>query len=61
VDDFSRYTRVFLLSDKLNVSPYSRALLKELKKNLYFKVKKIRSDNGSEYKSSRIEDYCDEK
>jgi hypothetical protein len=61
VDDFSRYTWVFLLSDKLNVSPYSRVLLKELKKNLYFKVKKIRSDNGSEYKNSRIEDYCDEK
>ena len=25
-----------------------------------FKVKKIRSDNGSEFKNSRIEDYCDE-
>jgi hypothetical protein len=25
------------------------------------KVKKIRSDNGSEFKNSRIEDYCDEK
>jgi transposase InsO family protein len=26
-----------------------------------FKVKKIRSDNGSEFKNSKIEDYCDEK
>jgi transposase InsO family protein len=26
-----------------------------------FKIKKIRSDNGSELKNSRIEDYCDEK
>jgi transposase InsO family protein len=26
-----------------------------------FKVKKIRSDNGSEFKNSRIEDCCDEK
>jgi transposase InsO family protein len=26
-----------------------------------FKVKKIRSDNSSEFKNSRIEDYCDEK
>jgi transposase InsO family protein len=25
-----------------------------------FKIKKIRSDNGSEFKNSRIEDYCDE-
>jgi hypothetical protein len=26
-----------------------------------FKVKKIRSDNSSEFKNSKIEDYCDEK
>jgi transposase InsO family protein len=26
-----------------------------------FKIKKIRSDNGSEFKNSKIEDYCDEK
>jgi hypothetical protein len=26
-----------------------------------FKIEKIRSDNGSEFKNSRIEDYCDEK
>jgi transposase InsO family protein len=26
-----------------------------------FKVKKIKSDNGFEFKNSRIEDYCDEK
>jgi transposase InsO family protein len=26
-----------------------------------FKIKNIRSDNGSEFKNSRIEDYCDEK
>jgi hypothetical protein len=28
---------------------------------LDFKIKKIRSDNGSEFKNSKIEDYCDEK
>jgi transposase InsO family protein len=26
-----------------------------------FKIKKVRSDNGSEFKNSKIEDYCDEK
>jgi transposase InsO family protein len=25
-----------------------------------FKIKKIRSDNGSEFKNPRIEDYCNE-
>jgi hypothetical protein len=26
-----------------------------------FKIKKIRSDNDSEFKNSKIEDYCDKK
>jgi hypothetical protein len=26
-----------------------------------FKIKKIRSDNGSKFKNSKIEDYCYEK
>jgi hypothetical protein len=40
-------------------SLYSRALLRELKMNLILKIKKIRSDNGTEFKNSILEDYCD--
>jgi transposase InsO family protein len=50
----------FLVTNPM-YSPYSMALLKELKNEFDFKVKKIRSDNGSEFKNFRIEDYCDEK
>jgi transposase InsO family protein len=61
VDDYSRYTWVFLLSDKLNVFSTFKGFAKRAKNNFDLKIKKIRSDNGSEFKNSKIEDYCDEK
>jgi hypothetical protein len=61
VDDYSRYTCVFFLSDKSNVFSIFKGFAKRAENEFDFKVKKIRSDNGSEFKNSRIEDYCDEK
>jgi transposase InsO family protein len=61
VDDYSRYTWVFFLSDKSNVFSIFKGFAKRAENEFDFKVKKIRSDNGSEFKNSRIEDYCDEK
>jgi transposase InsO family protein len=61
VDDYSRYTWVFFLSDKSNVFFIFKSFAKRAKNEFDFKVKKIRSDNGSEFKNSRIEDYCDAK
>jgi hypothetical protein len=34
---------------------------KRAKNEFDFIIKKTRSDNGSEFKNSRIEDYCDER
>jgi hypothetical protein len=42
-------------------SLYSRVLLRESKNEFDFKIKKIRRDNGFEFKNFNIEDYCDEK
>jgi hypothetical protein len=61
VDDYSRYTWVFFLSDKSNVFSILKGFAKRVENEIDFKIKKIRSDNGSEFKNSRIEDYCDEK
>jgi transposase InsO family protein len=61
VDDYSRYTWVFFLSDKLNVFSIFKGFANTTKNEFDFKIKKIRSDNGSEFKNSKIEDYCDEK
>jgi transposase InsO family protein len=61
VDDYSRYTWVFFLSDKSNVFSIFKGFAKRVKNEFEFNVKKIRSDNCIEFKNSRIEDYCDEK
>jgi transposase InsO family protein len=61
VDDYSRYTWIFFLSDKLNVFSIFKGFAKRAENEFDFKIKKIRSDNGSEFKNSRIEDYYDEK
>jgi transposase InsO family protein len=41
VDDYSRYTCVFFLSDKSNVFSILRALLRELKINLPSKLRRL--------------------
>jgi transposase InsO family protein len=61
VDVYSRYTWVFFLSDKSNVLSIFKGFTKRAKNEFDFNVKKIRSDNGSEFKNYRIEDYCDKK
>jgi transposase InsO family protein len=38
-----------------------KGFAKRAKNEFDLKIKKIRSDNGSEFKNSKIEDYCDEK
>jgi transposase InsO family protein len=54
VDDYSRYTWVFFLSDKSNVFSIFKDFAKRAENEFDFKIKKIRSDNGSEFKNSRI-------
>jgi transposase InsO family protein len=61
VDDYSRYTWVFFISDKSNVFSIFKGFAKRAENEFDFKIKKIRSDNGSEFKNSKIEDYCDQK
>jgi transposase InsO family protein len=60
VDDYSRYTWVFFFSDKSNVFSIFKGFAKRAENEFDFKIKKIRSDNDSEFKNSRIEDYCNE-
>jgi transposase InsO family protein len=50
----------FFLSDKSNVFSIFKGFAKKVENKFDFKVKKIRSDNSSEFKNSRIEDYYDE-
>jgi transposase InsO family protein len=61
VDDYSRYTWVFFLHDKADVGDIFKRFVTRAENEFENKLKKVRSDNGSEFKNSRIENFCDEK
>jgi hypothetical protein len=59
VDDYSHFTCVFLLQDKFE----TQGTIKHLRwaqNEFELKVKKIRSDNGSEFKNLQVEEYLEE-
>jgi hypothetical protein len=49
VDDFSRFTWVFFLQDKSETQGILKRFLWRAQNGFELKVKKIRSDNGSEF------------
>jgi transposase InsO family protein len=51
VDDFSRITCVFFLRDKTETQGTLKHFLRRAQNEFELKVKKIRSDNGSEFKN----------
>jgi transposase InsO family protein len=61
VDDYSRYTWVFFLHDKADTYDIFKKFLTRAENEFELKVKKVRSDNGSEFKNARVEEWCDEK
>jgi transposase InsO family protein len=60
VDDFSRFTWVFFLQDKLETQGTLKCFLRRAQNEFELKVKKIRSDNGSEFKNLQVEEYLEE-
>jgi transposase InsO family protein len=60
VDDFSRFTWVFFLQDKLETQGTLKRFLRRAQNEFELKVKKIRSDNGSEFKNLQVEEYLEE-
>jgi hypothetical protein len=61
VDDYSRFTLVYFLRDKSNVSETFKSFAILAQNQFDFDIKKVRSDNGSEFKNARIDEYCDDK
>jgi transposase InsO family protein len=55
VDDFSRFTCVFFLQDKSK-----KRFLRRAQNEFELKVKKIRSDNESEFKNLQVEEFLEE-
>jgi transposase InsO family protein len=61
VDDYSRFTWVYFLRDKSNVFEKFKSFAILAQNQFDFDIKKVRSDNGSEFKNARIDEYCDDK
>ncbi|GJS49580.1 putative ribonuclease H-like domain-containing protein [Tanacetum coccineum] len=57
-DDFSRFSWVFFLATKDETSGILKTFITEIENQLDFKVKVIRSDNGTEFKNSIMNQLC---
>jgi hypothetical protein len=56
VDDFTRYTWVAFLVDKNDVFATFKIFIKKVQNKFETMIKKVRSDNGSEFKNTRIDE-----
>ena len=60
MDDYTRYTWVFFLVDKSDVFATFKSFVKDIHNEFETTIKRVRSDNGSEIKNTRIVELCDE-
>jgi transposase InsO family protein len=59
IDDYSRFTWVFFLQDKSETEEVLKNFLRRTQNEFYAKVKKIRSDNDTEFKNTQVENFID--
>nr|GEX43303.1 putative ribonuclease H-like domain-containing protein [Tanacetum cinerariifolium] len=57
-DDYSRFTWVFFLATKDETSPILKTFITGLENQLSLRVKVIKSDNGTEFKNSDLNQFC---
>ena len=60
VDDFSRFTWVFFLHDKSEVQGIVKKFIRRAQNEFELKIKNIRSDIGSEFRNTNVEEFLDE-
>jgi hypothetical protein len=60
IDDYSHFTLVFFLQDKSEIQEVLKKFLRRVQNKFDEKVKKIRSDNDTEFKNTQVEDFLDE-
>ena len=60
VDDFSRFTWVFFLDDKSQVQKIFKNFARKTQNQFEVKIKKVRSDNGTEFKNANVDTFLDE-
>ena len=57
VDDFTKYTSTFFLVDKSDVFAIFKTFIKIIHNEFETTIKKVRSDNRSEFKNTRVDDF----
>jgi transposase InsO family protein len=60
VDDYSHFTWVFFLQEKSQTQETLKRFLRWAQNEFSLRIKKIRSDNGTEFKNSQIEGFLEE-
>jgi hypothetical protein len=60
VDDYSRFTWVFFLQEKSQTQDTLKGFLRRAQNEFGLKIKKIRSDNETEFKNSQIEGFLED-
>jgi transposase InsO family protein len=60
VDDYSRFTWVFFLQEKSQTQETLKRFLRRAQNEFELRIKKIRSNNGTEFKNSQIEGFLEE-
>ena len=58
VDDFSRFSWVFFLESKEEVFGFVHDLVLRLNNESHGRVRAIRSDNGTEFRNSHMDNFC---
>ena len=58
VDDYTRYTWIFFLVDKSDMLATFKLFVKRIHNEFEITIKRVRSDNGSEFKNTRIDELC---
>ena len=61
VDDYSRFTWVFFVYDKSQVQKKVKIFVRRAHREFGLPIKKIRSDNGTEFKNTLVEEFLDDK
>jgi transposase InsO family protein len=60
VDDYSRFTWVFFLQEKSQTQETLKGFLRRAQNEFGLRIKKIRSDNGTEFEDSQIEGFLED-
>jgi transposase InsO family protein len=60
MDDYSCFTLVFFLQDKSQTQETLKGFLRRAQNEFGLRIKKTRSDNGTEFKNSQIEGFLED-